>query len=185
MKNQRYFTLIELLVVIAIISILAGLVLAGVKGAITKAENTKAIADMTAIVNAVKQYEATYGRVPKHADWCDGNGKVTDLDAFYKMLQGEVKTTGNRRGIKLLSIKGTGPGKYIDPWDGDYTIYLDTDNDGKITQIPPGIDASTIYLSAVVFSEGPDGESGSDDTNDDNVYSFPVTREGNKFKLAN
>ena len=184
MKKRHSFTLIELLTVIGIIAILAGLILAAVNGAIGKAESAKATADMSAIVTAVKQYEATYGRIPK-GSWCNSDGKVTDLDAFFKMLQGETSDTGNRRKVKFLSTKAAGPGKYIDPWDGDYTIYLDTDNDGKITQIPAGVDASTIYLSVVVFSKGPDGESGTDETNKDNVYSFPVTRDGDSFKIAN
>lgn len=178
MNNKRYFTLIELLVTIGIIAVLAGLILAAVNGAIRKAESLKATADMTAIVNAVKQYGARAG-IPK-GSWCNSNGKVTDLDAFYKMLQGD-----NKYRTKFLSIKSSGPGKYIDPWDGDYVIYLDTDNDEKITQIPPGIDATTISGSVIVYSNGPDGESGTDETNKDNVYSFPVTRKGDTFKPAN
>ena len=185
MKYRHHFTLVELLVVIAIIVILAGMILGAVNMAITKAERAKATADMSAIVPAIRQYEATYHRIPKHDDYCDSNGVVkTDAhrEAFYKMLQGEVKTTGNPRGLKLLSIKPEGPGKFIDPWDGEYVIYLDINNDGKITESIPGISNNTIYLPAAVYSCGPDGD---ESTASDNVYSFPTEADGNKFKVTN
>lgn len=62
--NLAAFTLIELLVVIAIIGILAGLILAGVQGAMDSAKRAETMALLTGIKNAIVAYETEYGVLP-------------------------------------------------------------------------------------------------------------------------
>src|SRR5437762_5238561 len=63
-SNERAFTLIELLVVIAIITILAGLLFAGLRGAQEQARRTQAKNDLTQIVSAVNAFYTEYGKYP-------------------------------------------------------------------------------------------------------------------------
>lgn len=63
MKRQ-FFTLVELLLVIVIIAILAGIAVPVVGGMNKKGRETKARAEINAIVTAIKQYEADYGTLP-------------------------------------------------------------------------------------------------------------------------
>ncbi len=63
MKRQ-FFTLVELLLVIVIIAILAGIAVPVVGGMNKKGKETKARAEINAIVTAIKQYEADYGTLP-------------------------------------------------------------------------------------------------------------------------
>ena len=63
MKRQ-FFTLVELLVVIVIIAILAGIAFPVIGGMNRKGKETRARAEINAIVTAIKQYEADYGTLP-------------------------------------------------------------------------------------------------------------------------
>ncbi len=183
---KRAFTLVELLVAIAIIAILAGILLPAVNGAIKKAEAAKAKAEMTVLVNAIKQYESTYGVLPLK----DSAAELVasgDYEAFIKMLQAEGTPDSdwgnykdcNKRKIKFLDVMGNTPGEFLDPWENDYIIYLDDDGDGNIgtstsTSVASLPDAKPLYDSIVIYSMGPDGKNSSTAEYKDNVYSIPV-----------
>lgn len=67
MKNPNQpkgFTLIELLVVIAIIGVLASIVLVALNGARLKSRDTKRVADMRQVNQALEIYSQDYGGYP-------------------------------------------------------------------------------------------------------------------------
>ena len=193
--KQRGFTLVELLIVIGIIIILSGILLPVLIGAGKKADQTKAKAEITTLVNAIKQFESTYGvlPVPNGAGEALTDAEYTQLililqaedtadDASSTALDDPANTTKNSREIKFLDVVGNKRGVYLDPWDSNYTVYLDTDYNGQITTVPNGISlpagVTTLYYSVVVWSTGPDATSSStakDKSNRDNVYSFSTS----------
>ncbi len=62
--KRHSFTLVEMLVVIAVIAILAGIAFPVVSGMNRKGKETRARAEINAIITAIKQYEADYGTLP-------------------------------------------------------------------------------------------------------------------------
>ena len=192
--NRKNFTLVELLVVIAIIIVLAGILFPAIQSALKKAEIAKARAGITTLMNAIKQYESTYGKLPCPKDYAKSSDKepcLTDdqYEWMVKILQGESVSDDdmgdsskfNKRNIKFLDVQGNEPGKYLDPWDKNYKVILDVDYNGNIEPASgslDGVDASKVYYSVIIWSQGDDGASAAtkkDKKNKDNVYSFSTS----------
>jgi len=191
--KKRVFTLVELLIVIGIIIILSGVLLPVLVGAGKKADQTKAKAEITTLVNAIKHFESTYGVLPIP----DGAGEVltpAEYTQLILILQAEntaddaaataltaANTNKNSRKVKFLDIVGNRRGVYVDPWDRFYNVLLDHDYNGEITTIPAGVSiapSTPLRYSIVVWSTGPDGASAptaNDKSNRDNVYSFSTS----------
>ena len=206
MRNRRRnFTLVELLVVIGIIAILAGMLMAGLMYAPAKAQRAKAQAEITTLVNAIKQYESTYGVLPIPAGALEESnkpkdGKLPNSDDsgtnYYKqmilILQADTDNSDytaalkkkNKRNTKFLDIQGNESGVFTDPWGNDYVVYMDATYDGKIdlsgTDGIRGLNVpDKVYrYTVIIYSKGNDRSDWStakDRPNEDNVYSFPTT----------
>ena len=195
MRNRRRnFTLVELLVVIAIIAVLAGMLMAGIMYAPAKAQKAKTQAEVTTLVNAIKQYESAYGVLPIPSGISDDNVVLTgnDYRKMIAILQDTVKelqdlgnddnnpwkgesdnkkkedAKKNKRNSKFLDIQGNDPGQFTDAWGNDYNVVLDGNYDGKIvTDKIDGVNASsnTYRFSVIVWSKGNDRKSSSTASN--------------------
>ena len=207
MRNRRRnFTLVELLVVIGIIAILAGMLMAGIMYAPAKAQKAKAQAEVTTLVNAIKQYESAYGvlPIPSGALSDDGILGSNEYKMMIHILQADdeglsdsdkaIVKKQNKRSTKFLDIQGNEAGTYTDPWGENYFVVFDANYDGKITLTHPipglSVEAKggkyTYRFSVIVWGKGNDRkykddiENAKDKTNEDNVYSFPTTWTSSK-----
>ena len=195
--KKSYFTLVELLVVIGIIAVLAGILLPAVSGSMQKADQTKAKAQITTLVNAIKQFEATYGYLPtKYYDssnakaslFASSTSEKIDPDLYRELIlilqNTEDEVSGrtkfiNVKKIKFLDIQGNVPGVYQDPWDRDFIVYMDSASDGKVDFSGEYSGTSTnfpdkMYFDVIVYSEGAKEGSATAKAVKDNVYSFPA-----------
>ena len=202
MRNRRRnFTLVELLVVIGIIAILAGMLMAGIMYAPAKAQKAKAQAEVTTLVNAIKQYESAYGVLPIPTGALSSDGTLAS-DKYKLMIhilqaddeglsssEKDIVKKLNKRSTKFLDIQGNDVGVFTDPWGEDYNVVFDANYNGKIEMsnpipglnVPASSSTFTYRFSVIVWSKGNDRkcESGydkrADKKNEDNVYSFPTT----------
>lgn len=203
--KKHTFTLVELLTTIAIILVLASILLAAVNGAIKKAEAAKAKSQIVTLLNAIKQFEATYGYLPSSTkdpnllkkdseegaafdqvgledeDDTDDNNRYKK---FIGMLQGHASCCDklNKRKIKFLdkSTEATDEyGEYSDPWDKKFKIRFDVNHNGHISGVP-GVNGG-VYADVVVWSAGPD-----DSAAKDNIYSINViwNKKSQEWELA-
>ncbi len=185
--KRNNFTLTELLVSIVIIVILAAILVPTVASAIGKAEVAKAKTGITTLVNAIKQYESTYHKLPLPDGYEEndiiGNGGSSDTSYkrykwLIELLQGQESLSNsstfgtqakkNPRKMQFLDIQGNNPGEFLDPWDNNYRIILDKSYSGKLTNPEiPGVSKSGwkksgsdyyLYYDIVVWSIGSDGE---------------------------
>lgn len=172
---QQAFTLVELLVVIAIIGILAGMIFPAVSGALEKANVTSASARLSQMAQAVQAFKAEYGYYPTiiSENGIDGDKKLTLTPGakgkeFFNCLSGEDNTGGNR---KLKSFMQFNDDEYAYLYEGDDTrgpmngstldivIYVDSNNDGKITIDPVESSVANfdIRTDVAVIAEGDSG----------------------------
>jgi len=79
MFKRKAFTLIELLIVIAIIAILAGIIITATTGATKKARDSKRVADMKMLYNAIVQYEADHGEYPLNLQVLVNEGYISSI----------------------------------------------------------------------------------------------------------
>jgi len=158
-SNERAFTLIELLVVIAIITILAGLLFAGLRGAQEQARRTQAKNDLTQIVTAVNAYYTEYGKYALvAADTTYGPAGVSNADLFYTLravaLGANASDAANPRKIVFISppdvknpaapragiatqattinLISVAIGDFVDPWGTPYNVRIDGNYDNQL-----------------------------------------------------
>ena len=165
-QQKRGFTLIELLVVIAIIAILAGISIPTISRAMLSARRSQAQTEVQSILTSIRAFYNEYNRLPvpaNHQGTPDRWYQDGDSRAIIRALTGE-DTSINPRRIQFLEPKGV-DGAYLDPWDTQYAMKLDTDYSGTVEYYSQPHEFRTI---AVVVSFGPSGEQ-NDPANSDNI----------------
>lgn len=86
-SSRRGFTLVEILVVITIISLLAGLLLVGIRSGVTSAKNAQIKSDMTQLVNALTAYKTKAGSYPPCFGSADGVPTGSNAQRFVSHLR--------------------------------------------------------------------------------------------------
>jgi len=120
------FTLVEVAVVITIIALLAAFSIPQLSRMRANARDTRRIADLRTIRNALNMYYATYGYYPKVTDWATSG--PTDWDNGTKWAQ--LQTTlspylgGGTLPVDPLNTGSTGPW-YDNNYHYDYGAYTD------------------------------------------------------------
>lgn len=162
------FTLTELLVVISIIGLLAGLMSVGVPRAMEAAKKTKAKADLTAIVAAVKAYRQEYGKYPVGASkmdqasdefnsWYGPPTTLNESKDLMKILAGDMTVqkdgqTINPKGIRFLEGPKT-DGTFQDPWGNQYSVKMDTNESGGVEYYGTG-NQENVRIAVIAVSLG-------------------------------
>jgi prepilin-type N-terminal cleavage/methylation domain-containing protein len=168
MRDERQdcgFTLVELLVVIAIIAILAGLLLAVINSALTRADIARARTQMADIVNAIKNFYGEYNLWPcalAENGQADRSLTGNDQATVIAMLRG-IDTSINGKKIVFLDVPADALSsdvnpRYLDPWGNPYVITMDTDfnNICTLTSVGPGSPAGPLAGRQIaVWSWGP------------------------------
>jgi prepilin-type N-terminal cleavage/methylation domain-containing protein len=149
--DRRTFTLIELLTVIAVIAILAGLLLPAVQKAKEKAKRTRAHSEIKALEVAIKQYESTYGYLPKTA------AEATDaVVTSYTTLLTILGDGGNARGIIFLQLKEGDT--FNDPWNNAYQVAMDFGYDGEVDNTVIAVSTTDVKGSVAIWTTDDDGD---------------------------
>jgi prepilin-type N-terminal cleavage/methylation domain-containing protein len=169
MKRRDGFTLIEIMVVVAIMALLAGMLLGGLGAAKSKAKKTEARRAVSQIATAWNTFYADYKRFPNEMP---GNAfDLTEMneDAVH-IMHGQYDLREypshskykdkNPRLTAYLDFHEGHTGGYLDPWGNVYQLRLDQlPYDSKVDV--PG--QSGLQFSVAVWSNGPDGISGTAD----------------------
>ena len=121
-SDQRGFTLVEIMVVIVILGLLATIVGTNVLGSSDQARID------TAKIQVMNYYDAVKG-------WMVRNGQ--------KIPDWEDLITRDERGFRYLELEEPP----LDPWDNEYRIEPDPDNERQ----------------PIIISWGPDGDEGTED----------------------
>ena len=189
-KQARGFTLVELLIVIVIIVTLASFGMLAANVARTKADAMKAKKVCTDLVSAIENFQIEHNGVLPLDSFSDSDGdehiNTDDTSSLIRILTnretGERTDKVNQSGKTYFSaeevtqpaggiyVSGKGVALY-DPWRKPYYIVIDTDGDEQVIDPNDASKKRKIHKKVVVYSYGPDGEYGTMDKNDDNVYS--------------
>jgi type II secretory pathway pseudopilin PulG len=150
------FTLVEILVAMGIVMLLAALMLGGLTAAARKAKTTRARSDVAQIVAAWKAYYSDYKHFPDV-----GGPTITEMgEEALEILRGEADNDSNPRRTEYMDFH-LNTDEFLDPWKNRYRVVLDSaPYDGRV-DIPGH--GSGLKFSAVSWSTGPDGESGTAD----------------------
>ncbi|HRZ12945.1 MAG TPA: type II secretion system protein [Kiritimatiellia bacterium] len=177
MRKNKGFTLIELLVVIAIIGILAAISVPVISKAMISAKKAQAAAEIKTIETAVKAYFNDYSRFPHNSGQQDdltyselGAVANAQLLNVLRAIDGPGNAThvNNPRRIVYIELADKaldGDGNFIDPWQRQYTITVDTAFDNDCKNVP--VYGTVANRPVAAWSRGPEA-----DLDDDNIKSW-------------
>jgi len=99
MKNKKGFTLIEMLIVITIIAVLASLILVGMGGARARSRDSRRIADLHNVMNALELYYSLNGTYPIRTSnsasaWDEFAGDLISADIGVSRIPKDPLNTG-------------------------------------------------------------------------------------------
>lgn len=110
-RTSRGFTVVELLIVIVVIGILAGIVAVSYNRSQALARDTKRVADLQAISEAITAYRLRYGDQVESANCTGGNSGTGN--GWFNYTNG---TTYTKDILTCLTEKGYLNSKYVDPF---------------------------------------------------------------------
>ncbi len=94
-KTQSGFTLIELLVVITVIGLLSGMILVGLSGVRSQGRDTRRVADLHNVQNALEIYFNKRGEYPPTANWDGLEDRMQEANIGVSRLPRDPLNTGN------------------------------------------------------------------------------------------
>lgn len=158
------FTLLELLVVIGIVVVLFAFGLAVVRGARERTAIARAKAELALLGAALEQYQRQHGDYPQAGASLPGSQVVNETagpDPASAQARLFAALSGQSAGFVELSTLGLErvgaagdrlqPNAFLDPWGRRYLYFYRTSGATAAPWIAPGF---------VLFSAGPDGETG-------------------------
>jgi len=154
-RRVRAFTLIEMLVVMGIIGILVALLYPTIRGVRLAGERAEAQRAVKAIETAMLAYWNDYGRFPlQESAAADKQYTGLDYTNLIAALRG-LSAKWNPKNMTYLDVsdKQLTSGRLTDPWDSDYVVWADWNNDRQISAGPYG---PIQGRSVLVWSKGPD-----------------------------
>ena len=92
-KNKKGFTLIEMLIVITIIAVLASLILVGMGGARAKTRDSRRIADLHNVMNALELYYSLNYAYPSTMSWGDLSNELISSGAASRIPQDPLNSS--------------------------------------------------------------------------------------------
>lgn len=150
------FTLVEMLIVMGIIGILVALLYPTIRSARLAAERNEAARSVAAIEAAMNAYQNEYGRFPLQTSGsADREYTGADYISLWRILRG-LTAQWNPKGLPFMDLPDkalSSDGRFLDPWDEEFRIFADFNND---RQISAGVYGTIFGRSVVVWSKGPD-----------------------------
>jgi len=170
--KRKAFTLIELLIVIAIIAILAGIIITATTGATKKARDSKRVADMKMLYNAIVQYEADHGEYPPCLQDLVDEGYISaiPMDPLSKKRVCEVDACGSCKSTSTTYIyQSLDSARFVlaANLETSDSSALDGDIDKTITAVPPLPGMSDYFIHC-------NDETACDDTSGKHCYCIGI-----------
>ena len=155
------FTIVELIAVIAIISVLTGLLLAGVAKVRASAKIKKAKATMEQLEAALEMYSQNWGDYPADEGPSAGN-KFTRCSELINALESETSQAKAKGGPyvkyanELKATSGPASGSLLDPWGKPYIYHWKPPTGGTLINVTAiGQSNSSTNITFNIWSSGP------------------------------